>query len=195
MTKNEKKRQIYFLSSNQQKFKEVKNIIEKLVDNIQVLQAEIKIDELQNEDMKIIIKDKTIKAFNKIRNPLIVEQTGLELEDLNGFPGGLTQIFWDKLEADKFSKYFSKKTGTGKAIAKTIIGYCDGKKIKIFEGEIQGTIVEIPRGNRDFQWDCVFEPEGIKQTFSEMGDRKSEISMRKKALQKLCEYLEGDQHE
>lgn len=189
---NQNKNKVYFLSSNVYKFNEVKKIIEELVSDIEILQVSIKIHELQNEDMKMIVEDKMLKAFNKIKRPIIVEQTGLFLDDLDGFPGGLTQIFWDKLKADKFSKYFSKKTGTGKVTAKTIIGYCDGRKMHLFEGEINGEIVETPRGNRDFQWDCIFKPENEEQTFSEMGERKNEISMRKKALENLCKYLRGD---
>ncbi|HHF8283696.1 TPA: non-canonical purine NTP pyrophosphatase, partial [Klebsiella pneumoniae] len=41
----------------------------------------------------------------------------------------------------------------------------------------------------DFQWDCIFIPDGESETFAEMGDRKNEISMRKKAFDKFKEYL------
>ena len=71
--------------------------------------------------------------------------------------------------------------------------YCDGKQIKTFDGEINGRIVFPPRGNRDFQWDCVFQPEGHDQTFAEMGEKKNLISMRKIAIEKLKEYLEENQ--
>ena len=76
-------------------------------------------------------------------------------------------------------------------MAKTIVAFCDGKRIKLFEGEISGRIVSEPRGNRDFQWDCVFQPNGYNETFAEMGEKKNGISMRKIALEKLKKYLEG----
>ncbi|HIE1052061.1 TPA: non-canonical purine NTP pyrophosphatase, partial [Escherichia coli] len=47
----------------------------------------------------------------------------------------------------------------------------------------------VPKGPRDFQWDCIFIPDGESETFAEMGDRKNEISMRKKAFDKFKEYL------
>ena len=103
-------------------------------------------------------------------------------------------MFWDSLEADNFSKFFSKK-GTASATAKTIVAFCDGKKITTFEGIIQGTIVSPPRGNRDFQWDCVFQPEGYDETFAEMGSKKNDISMRKEALYKLKSFLEESFHD
>ncbi|EJT6830110.1 TPA: non-canonical purine NTP pyrophosphatase, partial [Klebsiella pneumoniae] len=65
----------------------------------------------------------------------------------------------------------------------------DSMKIYIFEGETQGTISPVPKGPRDFQWDCIFIPDGESETFAEMGDRKNEISMRKKAFDKFKEYL------
>lgn len=77
------------------------------------------------------------------------------------------------------------------ATAKTVVGFCDGREIRLFSGEIDGTIVNPPRGNRAFQWDCIFQPEGFNETFAEMGDRKKDISMRKKALEKLKVYLEA----
>ncbi len=107
---------------------------------------------------------------------------------MNQFPGELTQIFWDNLEADKFSELFGKSSDT-KVVAKTIIGYVDGKKIHLFEGEVLGQIASIPRGNRDFQWDCVFIPNGYDKTFSELGDLKNEISMRKIALDKFSQFI------
>ena len=72
------------------------------------------------------------------------------------------------------------------------IAYCNGKHIKTFDGDISGQIVFPPRGNRDFQWDCVFQPDGYEQTFAEMGDKKNAISMRKIAVEKLKKYLEEE---
>ncbi len=178
---------IYFLSSNEHKIKEVQSILE--CENISVLPVKEKIREIQSSDMTEIATDKVIKAFVNIGRPVIVEQTGLLLKDIGNLPGGLTQVFWDSLEADLFSRYFSA-TETGNVIAKTVLAYCDGKQIVTFEGEIEGVVVNSPRGNRDFQWDCIFQPNGYDQTFAEMGDMKNDISMRRIALEKLRKYLE-----
>jgi XTP/dITP diphosphohydrolase len=110
------------------------------------------------------------------------------LDRLNQFPGGLTQVFWDRIGADKMCELFGSGTDTG-VTAKTRIGYCDGRTIHQFEGEIRGRIAPQPRGNRNFQWDCVFIPEGEEKTFSEMGESKNEISMRRRALDKFAQYL------
>ena len=120
-----------------------------------------------------------------------MEHTWLYLAALNGFPAGLTQIFWDTLGADKVSELFGKLPDTS-VCAKTKIGYCDGKKIQQFEGEIRGNIAPQPQGNREFQWDCVFIPEGHNVTFAQMGqEKKNLISMRRHALTMFAEYLKG----
>ncbi|PGX34585.1 non-canonical purine NTP pyrophosphatase [Priestia megaterium] len=178
--------QIRFLSGNSHKIKEASEILNQV--GFDVVPVTKKIEEIQTDDSTKLIRDKTIKAFREIGRPLFVEHTGLYLNYINGLPGGLTQVFWDNLEADKFCEIFGDKADTS-AVAKTIIGYIDGKRIHIFEGEINGKISNEPLGNREFQWDCVFIPEGFDKTFSELGEEKNEISMRRKALDEFATFL------
>ena len=175
---------IRFVTNNTKKLEEV----QVLLDNVEVVPAKLKIDEIQTEDVDKLVKDKLLKAFKRVGRPVFVEHTGLYIESLNGFPGGLTQVFWDKLKEDRFSELFGNLKTT-KATAETTIGFCDGKNIHFFKGAIDGNISSEPRGNRDFQWDCVFIPEGETQTFSELGTKKNEISMRKIAFDKFKTYL------
>lgn len=180
---------IRFLSKNQHKIDEASAILKEI--GVEVVPVHFAIDELQSEDTEKIVRDKVLRAFHKLGHPLFVEQTGLFLERLNGFPGGLTQVFWDTLLADRVSELF----GGGDVVAKTRIGYCDGRRVHQFEGQIKGTIAKVPQGNRDFQWDCIFIPEGYKETFAEIGARKNEISMRKLALDGFAEHLRSVMHE
>lgn len=177
---------IRFISGNEFKIREAQFILSSV--GVNVIPIKAKIEELQIEDTEKLVRDKVLKAFLKIGRPLFVEHTGLYIEYLNGFPGGLTQIFWDSLQADCFSELLGKNSNT-RVIAKTIIGYCDSKKIYMFTGELSGNISENPLGDRSFQWDCVFIPEGYNKTFSELEDVKNEISMRKIALDKFADFL------
>ena len=146
-----------------------------------------KIEELQTFDEQVLLKDKLWKAFAKFKEPVLVEHASLYLEALNDFPGGLTEIFWETIQADKFCELF-KDT---KITAKTSIGFCDGRKNHYFVGESQGTVAEEPRGNRDFQWDCVFIPDGYNKTYAELGSEKLEISMRKHAFDQFKQFIES----
>ncbi|WP_076587984.1 non-canonical purine NTP pyrophosphatase [Vibrio ostreicida] len=175
-----------FITKNDCKIKEVGKLLSG--SGVEVVAAKHSINEIQTDDVELLIKDKLLKAFKIVGRPVFVEHTGLYIDNLNEFPGGLTQIFWDKLKADKFTTLFGTGNNT-KVIAKTIIGYCDSMKIHTFKGEINGKIAPEPKGDREFQWDCIFIPEGQHSTFSEMGDKKNDISMRKLAFDKFKEFL------
>ena len=165
--------EIRFVSRNASKFAEAEQILETAGVKLRPTKAEI--EELQTKDIDRLVRDKVLKAYARIGHPLFVEHTGLALRHLNGFPGGLTQVFWDTLLADQFAYIFGELAPEKAATATTHIAYCDGARIFTFEGAINGTIVPKPRGDRTFQWDCVFQPEGSDQTFAEMGARKNDI--------------------
>ncbi len=177
---------IRFVSRNEHKLKEASRILAPA--RVSVRPLKITIEELQTEHTERLVKDKAMRAFNQVGRPLFVEHTGLYLKHLHDLPGGLTQIFWDRLQADMFSELYGN-TSDPRATAKTLIGYIDGKRFFQFAGEIAGRIASKPAGPREFQWDCVFIPEGHDQTFAEMGEVKHTISMRKLALDGFAEFL------
>ena len=182
---------IRFVTKNKHKANEVEIILGDM--GISIVHAPLEIHEIQTENIQDIVRDKVLKAFNIIGRPLFIEHTGLYIDSLQGFPGGLTQVFWDKLKADKFSELLGNLENTA-VTAKTVIAFCDAKKIHIFEGSIEGNIAPKPRGDRAFQWDCVFIPMGYDQTFAEMIELKNEISMRKVAFDKFKEFLLAGVH-
>ncbi len=130
-----------------------------------------------------------MKAFKVVGRPLFVEHTGLYLAYLNDLPGGLTQLFWDRLEADRFCELFGNTANTT-VVAKTVIGYVDGRRCHTFRGEAEGHVARKPRGPRGFQWDCCFIPADYSQTYAELGmTKKNEISMRRRALDRFAAAL------
>lgn len=175
-----------FLSSNGQKVGEVTAILRGA--GIDVVAVERKLDEIQTQDVAQLVRDKCIRAFRLIGRPVFVEHTALYIDALNGFPGGLTQLFWDMVGPERVTTLFGRDDA--RAVARTRIGYCDGCRIHQFEGEIQGAIAPKPRGDTA-EWDCVFIPQGERRTFAEMRDRKNEISMRRRALDGFAAFLTG----
>ena len=171
---------IRFVSNNEYKIKEVKDILSGK--GINIIPFDFKLDELQTDNIEKLLEDKVLKAFKKVGRPLIVEHTGLYVDSLNGFPGILTQLFWDTIKADKFASIFGSLDNI-LVEAKTVVGYCDGKNIHFFEGSIRGKISKKPYGNTSFQWDCVFIPNGYDKTFAQMGKKKYKISQFYKSKQ------------
>jgi XTP/dITP diphosphohydrolase len=178
--------ELRFLSGNEEKIREVKEILGPA--GVTVIPFPKDIHELQTEDPEALVRDKVLRAFDAVGRPVFVEHTGLYLDALNGLPGGLTRIFWDRLQKDDFAKLVQGLT-SNRVTAKTMIGYCDSKRVHYFIGDLSGTIPAVPAGPPNFQWDCVFVPDGYTQTLAELGERKNEISMRRLALNEFAKFL------
>ncbi|MBP6733736.1 MAG: non-canonical purine NTP pyrophosphatase [Chromatiaceae bacterium] len=180
-----------FVTKNPHKASEVQEILRPT--GVKIIHAPVEIHEIQIEDIHAIVRDKVLKAFTIIGRPVFIEHTGLYIDSLNGFPGGLTQVFWDKLQAEQFAALFGGLASTA-LTARTVIAYCDGRKIHTFDGEIRGRIAPEPKGDRAFQWDCIFIPADFDKTFAELGSVKNEISMRRRAFDKFSDYLLRGHH-
>jgi non-canonical purine NTP pyrophosphatase (RdgB/HAM1 family) len=181
----QEKEKIYFITGNKNKFLEVKSMMP------EIEQLKLDLEEIQETDARKIIEAKLKKALEHHEGPLIVEDTSLYLNGMNGLPGPLIKWFLEKLGVDRIY-HITKKLDNTQAEAKTIIGYVSNeKKISFFEGSIKGEIVK-PSGKTNFGWDPIFKPEGYNKTFQEMTkEEKNEISMRRKAIEKLKEYLKA----
>lgn len=175
---------IYFVSSNDDKIKEYHKLLKG--SHINMIPYKRHIAEIQDKSLKNIVKNKVTEAYSMIQRPVMVEHTGLIIPDFGGMPNGFTQIIWDALKAEKFCEYFGEK----QAVAKTMIAFCDGREILSFSGQIKGHIASTPVGMSTFGWDNVFVPDKYTETFAEMKKRKNKISMRKKSVKKLIEYME-----
>lgn len=175
-----------FITKNKHKAREYQELLKDC--QVELIPIEFEINEIQTNDADKLIRHKLLKAFEYLGRAVLVEHTGLYIKSLNNFPGGLTQNFWDALQADDFCNLLCNQNSR-EVTAVTTIGYCDGKCIHTFEGVVSGSIAEAPRGKRDFQWDCVFVPDGENKTFAELGDEKHNFSMRKLAIEELKIFL------
>ena len=175
---------IHFITGNNGKFKEVKALLP------DIERLEIDLPEEQSLDPQLVIRKKLEVAKQHHDGPIIVEDTSLYLNGLNGFPGPL--IKWLLHAVGNQGIYdLCQKIHDNHASAKTVVGYDDGAgNVQFFEGELQGQIVK-PYGNEGFGWDAIFQPDGLNETFAEMGgEYKPEFSMRSIAFNKLKDYLQ-----
>jgi XTP/dITP diphosphohydrolase len=182
-------REIIFVTGNDGKFREVKEI---LGEDFNLERVKIDLQEIQGIDVCEIAEEKAQEAFRELKKPVLIEDTGLCFEAWHGLPGALIKWF---LMPDKdmgMAKIIKMLNGfdNRKAEAVTVFAYCDENGTRIFEGKILGSIAETPRGSNGFGWDQIFIPEGSVKTFGEMEhEEKNKISMRRNALQKLKKYL------
>jgi non-canonical purine NTP pyrophosphatase (RdgB/HAM1 family) len=176
---------IYFITGNKGKFMEVSSIIPN------VKQLNIDLSEIQNDDPKEIVRVKILEAFKHKKGGFIVEDTSLYLDCLNGLPGPFIKWFLKKI-GNRGLFNLTKKLGNNRAEAKTIIGYAKNpKSIYYFEGSIKGKIIS-PKGNSNFGWDSIFQPDGFSKSFAELTkEEKNKISMRRRALNKLDKFVKS----
>lgn len=147
-------------------------------------------------DLEAMVRFKVESAYREVRVPCIVEHAGLVLDGYQkaSFPGGLTQPMWDALGPDRFVA--SCLPLTTRAIARAVVGYCDGLNIRTFVGGTNGVLSATPKGSRAFYWDTVFCPDGgTGKTYAEIvGDDKSgmldklRLSQSIKALMSFMTY-------
>lgn len=173
---------LYFVTGNADKFAEAKALLPQL--------ERVSFDppEEQSLDPEVVIAKKLEVALAHHEGPMIVEDTSLYLEGLNGFPGPL--IKW-MLAAVSNQGIYDLCAGIKdrRAVARTVIGYHDGMSVRFFAGETAGIIVP-PVGSDGFGWDEIFQPDGLSETFAEMGDElKAEFSMRTRAFEELRRAL------
>ena len=123
------------------------------------------------------------------------DDTGLEVEALNGAPGIYSARYAGGEGHDSeanMKKLLSEMQDkeNRKARFRTVICLIEGGKEHFFEGIVNGSIIRERKGGAGFGYDPIFMPDGYSETFAEMGnDEKNKISHRARAVQKLCEYL------
>lgn len=124
------------------------------------------------------------------------DDTGLEVESLNGAPGVFSARYAgnghdSEANMQKLLKELEGKENR-KAQFRTAICLIMNSEEHLFEGIVKGEIIKEKRGGAGFGYDPIFVPEGYDLTFSELGnDIKNTISHRARAVEKLCLYLKG----
>ena len=184
---------ITFVTGNKKKLEEVKRLLLDNNDNaldFNLTNAKIDLPELQGDPIDIA-KTKCEAAAKEINGAVITEDTSLCFTALKGLPGPYIKWFLDECGHDGLNKIiaaYDDKT----AYAQTVVAFCagPGKEVHVFDGRTMGKIVE-PRGQLDFGWDPVFEPEeGRGKTYAEMSkDEKDSISHRSRAFAQFKSYL------
>lgn len=145
--------------------------------------------EIQSLSVEEVAKKKVMAAYKIVRQPVLVDDTGMNIEALNGLPGALVVWFLDLLGPQGVLDLIANKENR-KASVSTCIAYADANGVQTFVGTVNGTIPAELRGDEGFGYDPIFIPEGQDKTYAEMTvDEKNEISMRKIALMKFKDYI------
>jgi len=179
---------ISYITGNQSKFEEAKEILKNV--NLLLAKKDLKIEEIKSTEQEKVIISKARDAFKKIKAPLIVDDVGIYFEEYNKFPGTFTRFLFESIGFEGIEKLLEKKNRN--AYFKILLCYKDKKTEKIFEGILNGKIIENskPLANKNWQYDNIFIPENFSIPLSEIPlQERAKFSHRKKAFDKLINWL------
>jgi XTP/dITP diphosphohydrolase len=186
---------LVFATNNQHKLQEIKHLLNNSIELLSLNDIGRLEDIPENQPtIEGNASEKAFYVFNKYGYNCFADDTGLEIEALNGEPGVYSARYaGEEKSAEKNMNLVLEKLNkikNRKARFKTVISLViDGREIQ-FEGIVDGTILEEKRGTTGFGYDPIFKPEESEQSFAEMSlSEKNKISHRGRATQKLIEYL------
>ena len=189
---------LLFATQNKNKVDEIKRLIGAQHELLTLADFDYE-EELQ--ESSLLLEENALEKANHIYHEFKMncfsEDTGLEIDFLNGAPGALSARYaGEEKDADQnMNKILKELNGIAnrKARFRTVIALViDGKEF-LYEGFINGTITTEKRGTNGFGYDPIFQPEGSAKTFAEMNaDEKSAISHLARAFAKMKEFLESE---
>jgi XTP/dITP diphosphohydrolase len=182
---------VFFATGNINKFNEARSILSPY--GFAVAMLRVKGDEIQSESLKEIAQISAVNAFKRSRLPIFVEDAGLFIDALSGFPGPYAAYVYKTIHNSGILKLM-ENVADRRARFQSVIAYCDQTlcEPECFNGESKGEITTTERrqqGKSAFGFDPIFQPTGSSKTFAEMTiEEKNGYSHRAMAIRKFAEW-------
>ena len=192
--------ELVFATSNKGKYDEVKKLMPRNINLLSLNDLNFT-DDIQ-ETGKTLKQNAKIKSdfiFNNFGINCFADDSGLEIDSLNGLPGIYSARFAGKTcnSNDNIEKVWKLLTGYKNTDAKfkSILSLNIDGKTFFFEGKINGKIIFNKRGTNGFGYDSIFIPNGYNKTFAELNSvEKNEISHRSEAFKRLIIFLDKQKY-
>jgi XTP/dITP diphosphohydrolase len=177
---------IYFVTGNKGKLEEAQSILGGVV------QKNIGYTEIQANSLEEVALFGMREVLEKLNGPVMLEDAGLFIEGLNGFPGVYSAYVFDTIGNEGILRLM-KGMDNRQAVFRSVVSYAEpGMEPQIFKGQLWGKIGHQPRGGGGFGYDPIFEVDG--KTIAEMGlEEKNQISHRGAAMRALEKWLSARQ--
>jgi non-canonical purine NTP pyrophosphatase (RdgB/HAM1 family) len=174
-------RDLVFVTSNVGKLREAEAVL-----GIHLEHRALDLPEIQSLDLEEVVRHKAAAALRRLQQPVLVEDTSLELVGLGGFPGPLVRWLLASVGPPGICR-IAHCFGDPRAAVRCIACAANGSEEVLGVGEVTGAIATTPRGRGGFGWDSTFVPDGHgERTYGEMDEAlKNTISHRRLALSDL----------
>ena len=181
-----KKSAINFVTSNKNKVKEFRQILEP---EIKIYHIKISYPEMRSDNPEEIARQSADVLANKLRKTVVVEDSGLFIDSLNDFPGTCSAYVHKRIGLRGIIKLM-KGIKNRNCTYKSAVAHCEpGKKAISFLGEEKGKVAEKIKGHFGFGHDPMFIPEGSSKTYGEIKNCEEIKKFRRRAVLKLREFL------
>jgi XTP/dITP diphosphohydrolase len=176
---------VTFVTTNPGKFREVRELLEPYGVRTRWLRRAL--PEPQAETLEEVVRSK-LDAVRNLSGYVVVEDSGLFIPSLHGFPGVYSAHF---LKAWKFGPMLELLEHRGRrACFRTVSGVQKGSHRALYRGEVWGSIARAPAGRNGFGYDPIFVPVGWHRTLAEAApEEKNAISHRARAFEKVGRAL------
>jgi len=179
---------LVFVTSNLGKLREAEEVLGTKLEH-----HALDLQELQSLDLEEVVRGKATSAYQRLQQPVLVEDTSLELAGMGGFPGPLVRWMLTSVGPEGICRVASV-FGDPCATVRCIACATDGANEVVGVGEVHGVIGKKPHGRRGFGWDSAFIPsDGDGRSYAEMEEsEKNSISHRRRAFEALRRALSGE---
>ncbi len=191
-------KKMIFATGNSHKIREVRELLKTATNEIDIVGlAELGYHDDIPETGETLTENAIIKAqtiYTKFGVPVFAEDTGLEVEALDGDPGIYSARYAGENKDSRANMNLLlknlKSMKSRRAQFRTVIAYRTHQGVQTFEGIVKGEILEAPEGHEGFGYDPVFRPDGFAHSFGLLPlSIKSRISHRAKAWQRFIQSL------
>jgi len=183
---------VFFATGNINKFNEARSILGSY--GLAVAMIRVKGDEIQSASLEKIAQTSAKNAYQHSKLPIFVEDAGLFIDALAGFPGPYAAYAYKTIHNSGILRLM-EKVADRQAKFQSVIAYCDETlcEPECFDGESRGKITSTerkPRGKTAFGFDPIFQPVGSAKSFAEMSiEEKNGFSHRAMAIRKFAEWF------
>jgi len=180
---------LFFISSNNSKFQEAQQIASS---DLTLIQEDVELIEIKSLNQEKVLLSKARQAFEKLKKPVIVDDTAIYFEQYKDFPGTFTKFLFKAIGFEGVEKLLENKNRS--AFFKTMICYKDANIEKVFSGIWKGKIIEevSKKFNPDWQYNSIFVPEDCDNVLSEIPlEERARKSHRRKAFNELLNWVKG----
>ncbi len=182
--------EILFFTHNDHKLKEGGEILARIGVRLKKAHTALKKEEIRANDVREVALFAAAKIWPSAPKPFLIEDSGLFIKALGGFPGPYSAWVKDRIGLEGVLNLMrNKKDRSAEFRCALALGTEEG--IRLFIGSCKGTIACEIRGSEGFGFDPIFIPEGYSTTFAEDESIKKKCSHRTRAFNAFATWLKG----